>query len=188
MLAEPPSQRMGIAIRRVKAPAGQAQLTYVATAPGYLEISVRQGSRRVAPLWRGEAQEGLSKVPLPRMPPDDYTLTVRATAANGTRDSDQLGVVLGGRLPISVAAWAIKANQCDDGCEDAPDTTEQLGRCRRFGRTRVDCRIDTRETNICLGVGSAVLRRSGLVWTRGYRCPMRRRPGRFSSFSAAPLL
>jgi hypothetical protein len=102
-------------------------------------------------------------------------LTVRAVAANGTRDSDRLGIVLGGRLPIPAAALAIASFECD--CTgDAPDTTEYLGRCRRMSRTRVDCRINARKLDTCEYVGSVVLRANGLVWTRQYGCPVRRKP------------
>jgi hypothetical protein len=121
------------------------------------------------------------------VPPAEYELTLRAVGANGTRDSDRLGIVLGGRLPIGTPAVAIANFQCD--CTgDAPDTTEYLGRCRRFSRTRVDCRINARELDSCEYVGSAILRRSGFLWTRTYGCPIRRHVRRASKLSAAPLL
>jgi hypothetical protein len=187
MLAEPPSGRMGIAIRRVKSPTRKPQLVYVATAPGTVAMSVRVGRRRVGPIWRGRVEPGIGTVPLLRVPPGEYELTVRAVAANGTRDSDRLGIVLGGRLPVSAAAQVIANFECD--CTgDAPDTTEYLGRCRRFSRIRVDCRIDARELDTCEYVGSALLRPSGFVWTRTYNCPMRTRPRRSSELAAAPLL
>ena len=187
ILTEPPSDRMGIAIRRVAAPSGNPQLVYVATAPGTFEVSVRVFRRRIGPILRGQVVAGLGRIALPRMPPNGYRLTVRAVGANGTRDSDRLGIVLGGRLPIGIAASAIAEFQCD--CTgDAPDTTEYLGACRRFSRTRVDCRINARELNSCEYVGSARLRGSGFVWTRTYGCPMRRRPRDASEASAAPLL
>jgi hypothetical protein len=187
LLAEPPSGRMGIAIRRVRAPARKPRLVYVATAPGRLVVRARTGNRGLGPLWRGPAVAGAGTVPLPKLPKDGYVLTVRAVAGNGTRDLDRLGIVLGGRLPVWVAASALARFECD--CHgDAPDTTEYLGQCRRFGARRVDCRINARELNSCEYVGSATLRSSGFVWTRTYGCPMRRNPRRLSRPSAAPLL
>jgi hypothetical protein len=187
ILAEPPSGRMGIAIRRVKSPARKPRLVYVATAPGTLEMSVRVANRRVGPIRRSTVEAGLGTVSLPRVAPDGYQITVRAVAANGTRDSDRLGIVLGGRLPIWVAANTLAKFECDCG-GDAPDTTEYLGRCRRFSRMRVDCRINAREIDTCEYVASAALRPSGFVWTRTYGCPMRRKPRRASAPTAAPLL
>lgn len=186
MLAVPPSGRMGIAIRRVKTPTRKPQLVYVATAAGRLTMSIRVRGRRVGPIWRGRAVAGIGTVPVPRVPRDGYQLTVRAVAANGTRDSDRLGIVLGGRLPVWVAWNAITTFECD--CTDDAPETESLGRCRRFGRTRVDCRIDAWEIGSCEYVASAVLRTSGFVWTRTYGCPMRKKPRRASALSAAPLL
>jgi hypothetical protein len=187
LLAEPPSGRMGIAIRRVKAPARKPRLVYVATVPGMLVVRARVGNRGLGPLWRGPAVAGAGTVPLPKLPRDGYVLTVRAVAGNGTRDVDRLGIVLGGRLPVWVAASALARFECD--CHgDAPDTTEYLGQCRRFGARRVDCRINARELNSCEYVGSAALRSSGFVWTRTYSCPMRRNPRRLSRPSAAPLI
>jgi hypothetical protein len=186
-LAETPSGRMAIAIRRVKRPARGPELVYVASAPGALTMSVRVGRRRVGPIQRAGVEAGIATLPVPRVPPGEYQLTVRAVGTNGTRDSDRLGIVLGGRLPIGTAAVAIANFDCD--CTgDAPDTTEYLGRCRRLSRTRVDCRINARELDSCEYVGSAVLRRSGFVWTRTDGCPMRNNRRGASKPSAAPLL
>jgi hypothetical protein len=187
LLAGPPSARMGIAIRRVRAPARKPRLVYVATAPGRLVLRASRGIHGLGPLWRGPAVAGAGTVPLPKLPKDGYVLTVRAIAGNGTRDVDRLGIVLGGRLPVWVAAAVLARFECD--CHgDAPDTTEYLGQCRRFGAKRVDCRINARELDSCEYVGSARLRSSGFVWTRRYGCPMRRDPRRVTRPSAAPLL
>jgi hypothetical protein len=117
---------------------------------------------------------------------DTGNQVVRKVAADGI--SDQVDMVVGGRLPIWVAANVIGEHECDDGCEvGAPDTTEGVGRCRRFALRRVDCRIDASEIGTCEWVGSAVLRPSGFVWTRRYPCPMRRVLRRPRPLAPAPL-
>jgi hypothetical protein len=191
MLAHPPSRRMAVAIRRVLGAAKKPRLVLVATTRGKVELTVRKdtsgGRPRVAPITRRRVEPGVNTVRIPRVPAGAYTLGVRAAAANGTRDSDRLGIVLGGHLSIWAAAVAIANIECD--CTgDAPDTTEYLGRCRRFSRSRVDCRIDAREIGSCEYVGSAIVRPSGFVWTRQYGCPMRKKPGEVSKLSPAPLL
>jgi hypothetical protein len=189
-LVEPPSRRMALAIRGARAGRRGATLTYFATAAGAVEVEARDlfAIRGKPRKRRGRARAGLNTVRLPRTRPGAYTVTVRATARNGTRDGDQVGIVLGARLPISAASTLVGEHECDGGCEvDAPDTTEVVGRCRRFARTRVDCRIDAREIGSCEWVGSAVLRPSGFVWTRRYPCPVRRVLRRPRPLAPAPL-
>jgi hypothetical protein len=184
---EPPSRRMGLAVQGARGVRRRALLTYFATAAGAVEVEVRDYSdRRLARRRRGRARAGRNTVRL-RVRPGVYTITVRATAGNGTRDTDQLDLVLGGRLPIWAAATAVARYECDYGCGDAPDTTEELGRCRRLARARVDCRIDAREVGACEAVGSAVLRPTGFIWTRRYPCPIRRVLRRPRPLAPAPL-
>jgi hypothetical protein len=112
---------------------------------------------------------------------------VRATAADGMVDEDALGVLLGGRLPGWIGADAIDDALCED-CDGGTDAPDGIGRCRRFGPQRVDCAIEAFESDRCLRAASALLGRDGLVRARGYRCPLRRRPARFSRVVAAPIL
>ena len=187
-LANPPSRRMGVAIRATSTTRRTARISYLALAPGDVTLELRRtgSGRRVAVAHR-RARAGLNKARLPRVRPGSYSVTVHARAASGHSDSDRIGLILGGRLPKGVAAEVGRVWNCND-CAGGGDGGQWVGQCRRFSRRRVDCQIAPLEFTDCNEAVSVVLRRSGLVFSRTYGCPIRRHPRRKTPLKPAPLL
>ena len=188
-LVETPSDRLGVGIRASRATARASVVEYRVTGSGIAAIELRRTNdpARVVARRRAVAQAGLNGVGLPRVRPDGYDVTVRVTGDNGSRDSDRLALVLGGRLPIHVAASVAERWECPL-CDrrDSEVDADYVGRCRRLNRRRVDCAL-ARSDSACRRVASVVLRPTGFTWSRSYPCPPRPRPRHVGRLRPAPL-
>ena len=184
LIAPPGTERLGAAIARETLPAlARRRIVVRSTLPARLRLRVsRRG--KVAASVRASAQPGLTSVRLPRdLPPGLYRAGLQATAADGSRVRETRRLLVGSFLPTTVAHDLV-----DEAYSEFAEGNEFLRGCKRFGRRRVDCVLGIHgdgaywPSRRCeLGV-AAVLRQSGYVMLRRYRCGPRAR----DYFSATP--
>jgi len=178
--APPGTGRLGATIAREALPALQRRSLVVrSTIKATLRVALsRRG--RVAVRARVAGKPGLNRIALPRkLPAGLYRATLRARSADGSAVGETRRVLIGALLPGGVARGLV-----DEAYSEFAEGNEFVGACRRFGRRRVDCvlRIHGNEeitARRCALVVAVVLRRTGHVMQRRYRCAARKR-GHFS--------
>lgn len=178
LVARPQTPRLAVAVARESLAAlGRRQLMFRLSRPASVEIELRRGGTRL-PIPTALAHAGLNTETLPRSARGGpYSAYVRATAPDGAVASDELKVLVGGRLSVPVARRAISPL-----LYSTYDTPPPITRaCRRFSPRRVDC-VKADQDNEhplkharCTAIVSVVLRRSGYLYLRDYACPRRRR-------------
>jgi hypothetical protein len=156
---------------------GRGALTYRASLPGRVIITLRTRRHRPVSL-HARATGGFDAVRLPRRaPPGVYAVAARLDTPQGTAYA-LAGLVAGAALPVDAAREAFRHELADDMAVFGEES--DVGRCRRFGATRVDCIGTTPNgrSQRCVRVGAATLRR-GAVFVRPYSCFRRRRDALF---------
>jgi hypothetical protein len=131
-----PSRRstyLGVAFRKLRPRLGY--IAYRVNRPARVTLRLRSRAGRTATVEQ-RARRGLNRLRIPAgTPPDAYYLQLVANAANGYRAADEVGVVMGQRLPNRFVRIAINATLNRGDFEN----TSAVGYCRRMSRTRVDC-------------------------------------------------
>ena len=181
LLAAPPgTSRLGATIAREALPALQRRSLVVrSTIKATLRVALsRRG--RVAVRARVAGKPGLNRIALPRkLPAGLYRATLRARSADGSAVGETRRVLIGALLPGGVARDLV-----DRAYSEFAEGNEFVSGCRRFGRRRVDCVLSVYgnekiAARRCALVVAVVLRRTGHVMQRRYRCAARKR-GYFS--------
>lgn len=177
LIAAPGTDRLGAAIARETLPALQhRRLVARSTLAARLTLSLSRRSK-VAVRVRASGRPGLTRIPLPSdLPSGLYRATLRARSVNGSQVRETRRLLVGPFLPTRVAHDLV-----DEAYSQFADGNEYVRGCKRFGRRRVDCIIGIHGDGVyysaqrcAFGVAS-VLRRTGYVMLRRYRCGARRR-------------
>ncbi|MET0687507.1 MAG: hypothetical protein ABW060_19440 [Solirubrobacteraceae bacterium] len=138
---------------------GRLTLTISAARAGTAAVRIRRADGR--PLAAGEARvhNGVQRLRLRgSFPARPLEVSVELTSSDGGRAHDAVPLYLATRLSMAyVRAYA----------EQAEDESGLAG-CRRFGARRIDCVYGTDEW--CERAVSVALHRTGVLWTRSYRC------------------
>jgi hypothetical protein len=186
LIAPPGTNRLGAAIARETLPALQhRRLVVRSTHAAKLRVSLfRRG--KLAAIRRASARPGLTRISLPAaLPSGLYRAKLQATASDGAQVRETRRLLVGPFLTRQVARGLI--DEVSSGLGDEYSNRYVRG-CKRFGRRRVDCISGERgngefiSPRQCVLGLAAVLRRTGYVMVRRYRCGARRR----NYFSARP--
>jgi hypothetical protein len=152
------------------------------TRAAKLDVTLRRNGKAVA-VMELHTRGGLMTVRLPKtVEAGVYTAEVQAATRVGERAHDELVVLVGSRLPRTIARAAHEADEYEEYGTDArnrPSAADAapnpiVGPCHRFSTTRLDCVVGHEFGDAyvpCLWVGAAVLARNGHLYTRHYTCP-----------------
>ncbi len=151
------------------------------TQPGVLTLELMR-SGRVARLVRQPVGSGRATLQIPARPTQHlYTLRATLESSDAPVARDQVKLLNARELSVKQAKKLLEVPPSDSPVE----FISRSDRCRRFGSRRVDCEIryvyddgSRTVTDRCDSMGSATLRRSGIVLKREYACGNRRH-GRF---------
>jgi hypothetical protein len=162
---------------------GRRRLTAIVetTQPGVVTLELRR-SGRVIRLVRKRVDRGHATLRVAARPTGRfYALRATLQSNHGAAARDQVEVLSARELSVARAKKLLQVPESDDPVE----FFYRSDRCRPFGTRRVDCEIrDLHDdgsgavTDRCDSIGSATLRRSGIVLKREYACGDRRH-GRF---------
>jgi hypothetical protein len=169
MLAPYGARRLGVAIRGGERVG--SRLRYVATAAGRATLEALRGQHTLA-TTRSRTRPGTNVIRLPEVGIGLGRLVLRVRAIDGGADRDELGVVLGGQLPIRLARRVLASSPTFSD----PDANYYVDRCKRMARRRVDCLVRGAYTRRCKYVVSLRLSTIGLPKESSYAC---KRPGVF---------
>jgi hypothetical protein len=168
--------------------ANHPALAFRVTLPSRRRVSytvTRRARIRLQVLGEGRSQQlhttsgpGRDRFRLPRsLPSGGYELRLTAVTNTGVRLTRRVGMLLGTRLPARVARAVVTFDEDRhsivtprgiDLSEDR-ENISKAGRCKRFGRRRVDCEaVRTRRPHDCFGIISTSLDRRGQVWVGEY--------------------
>jgi hypothetical protein len=137
-----------------------------ATRPGIATLEIAQDERVVARVTQSVAAGHSTLRAVGPIRKDWYDVRLRLEGADGATTRDEVPIHGASALAVQLARSLLGRYQ---GREEDYDTRYTLGRdCRRFGRRRVDCVIET-NGGCKVGVASVTLGRSGVVLRRDYR-------------------
>ncbi|HET9011167.1 MAG TPA: hypothetical protein VFN38_05095 [Gemmatimonadaceae bacterium] len=175
--AKPGRTALALFPNRGRASARAYRARLLLTTPATATVTVSRGSRRLATRTASLTRGWHTLVARGHLPAAAATARVDVTGPGGQRAADSLRVVTGGRLPSRLARSALRRYLCQPAiCTERT----RLDACRRYGKSRVDCRVKTPEW---CSAATARLTRSGIIHGRIYaRCPS----GGASPLSAQP--
>lgn len=179
------STYFGVAFRKLRPRLGYVAYRVNRPARVMLQMQSETGPS-VTRTVTARARAGLKRVRLPagaRLG-GVYDLELIATATGGYRSADEVGVVVGGRLPNGVPRRAI-GNTLDWG--NYENTTE-VGYCKRMSRTRVDCDIEDIGNFECESNVAVRLHAGGQLEAVYYPCGPWRRKVTWQGSESLPLL
>ena len=176
------STYFGVAFRKLRPQLGY--IAYRVNRSARITLRLRSRSGRAFTLRR-RARPGLNRLRIPAgIRPDAYYLRLMATTANGYRSADEVGVVMGRRLPNGIAGTAINVTLNRGDYEN----TSEVGVCQRLGRTRVDCEIWDIDTLECERIRAVRLHAGGQLEAVTYSCGRWRRKVPWRNSGRLPLL
>jgi hypothetical protein len=154
----------GVAFRKLRPQLGY--IAYRANRPARVTLRLRPRSGPTFTVTR-RTRPGLNRVRIPAgIRPGVYYLQLTATTADGYRSADEVGVVMGRRLPNGIPRIAINTT-LDRG--DYENISE-VGWCHRMSLTRVDCASVDGDTFDCEGKRAVRLHAGGQLEGVGYAC------------------
>jgi hypothetical protein len=162
-------------------------------ALGYLTYAANRGSRVTLTLApRGgptvtveqQAHRGLNRLRIPGgVRPGVYYLRLVASARGGYASADEVGMVMGRRLPDGLARIAID-DELDRGDYE---NTSGVSFCERMSPMRVDCEVGDIDTVECEGIRAVRLQAGGQLEEVGYPCGRWRRAVPWRRSTRMPL-
>jgi hypothetical protein len=177
LVAPPDTERLGVAIARETLPAlAHRQLVVRSTLAATLQLRLSRRGKLAATV-RASGQPGLTRIALPaHLRSGLYRATLRARSADGSQITETRRLLVGPVLPTKVARDLVVEES-----SGFADFNEYVRACKRFGQRRVDCIVGIHDDDYaysarrCAFGVAGVLRRTGYVMLRRYRCGARRR-------------
>jgi hypothetical protein len=175
------SRYFGVAFRKLRPQLGY--IAYRVNRPARVTLRLRPFTGPTFTVTH-RARPGLNRLRIPAgIRPRAYYLQLTAITADGYRSADEVGVVMGRRLPNRVARIAI--NTTFDRV-DYENLSEVLW-CHRMSLTRVDCATGEADIFDCEYKRAVRLHAGGQLEAVGYPCGRWRRKVPWHNSSRLPL-